>query len=362
VSSLPAVDADGFPTFPALPGGRPVPVTARSLARLVAGIRGTAVLSARTPDLAAMVVFLDREPVDGVAIAGDRRVTGPDVLDEIAEVPIEAVSVTEVGRDLAVVVGSYFLPTAVREVPAGMVIADAFIHSLARPGQRGCVLVRAGDALGLVFIGGGRVLLAGRADGDALGGLEQVAPLLEHPQATLWARLGPDTGLTLPAEQPAAARRPEPVTPAPPPPDALVPPAATPAPGPPEPSYASAPPPAHYPPPAPPYVQQQPDHQGPPYAQPAAPTPQTAAPPPAPPPAEGAQGPALVSAVLEEVRQVLGPHSVRVEGVFLHAEPTVAGLRAAAESLRDRRIRLVSRTTLELVASRALAVLDRAGR
>lgn len=360
MSSLPAVDADGFPLFPALPGGRPLAVTARSLARLVAGIRGTAVLTARTPDLAAMVVFLDREPVDGVAIAGDRRVTGPDVLDEIAEVPIDAVSVTEIGRDLAVVLGSYFLPTAVQEVPARVVIADAFIRSLARPGQRGCVLVRADDALGLVFIGGGRVLLAGLAGGEALGGLEQVAPLLEHPAATLWARLGPDTELSVPVEQPAADRRPEPVAPAPPPP------------GPPEPYYATPPPPAPYsPPPAPAFVQEQPDHLAPPpYAQPApAPPPPPTFPAPEPPPpptqtaaADAAGGPALVGAVLEEVRQVLGPHSVRVEGVFLHAEPTVAGLRAAAESLPDRRIRLVSRTTLELVASRALAVLDRAGR
>jgi hypothetical protein len=365
------VDADGFPLFPAMPGGRRVPVEARSLARLVAGIRGTAVLTATTDSLAAMVVFLDREPVDGVAVAGERRVTGPEVLDEIDEVPVDAITVTEVSPELALVLGSYFLPTAIRQVPASVVVPDQFIRSLGRPGQRGCVLVKAGGDLGLVFIGGGQVRLACRADGEAVGGLEQVTPLLEDPAATLWARVGPDPGLTLPVrpEPPVAGvGMPQASAPLPPPPPLAV------EPGPPpaeQPWFQPPPPPPPVPPPPidAPYVVQE---VGPPPPPPFAPPPgppepppafaQASAPPPPPvsPPPPG-QGPALVGAVLDEVRQVLGPHAVRVEGVFLHAEPTVEGLRAAAESLPDRRIRLVSRSTLELVASRALAVLDRAG-
>jgi hypothetical protein len=326
VTSPPAVDVDGFPLLPALPGGRPVPVAARSLARLVAGIRGTAVLTARTEGLVAMVVFLDREPIDGLVVSGDRRVTGPDVLDEIADVPVDAISVTEVSPELAVALGSYFLPTGVRQVPATVVLPEDFVRSLARPGQRGCVLVRAGDALGLVFVADGRVLLAYRADGEASGGLEQVAPLFERPGATLWARLGPDPGLA----RPDTAPRPQPARTAPAPPYPAAPPSASPPEPPAAPTWAE-------------------------------PGPYPGALPGAGPGLAPDQGAALVRAILEEVRQVLGPHTVRVEGVFLHAEPSAAGLRAAAESLRERRIRLVSRNTLDLVVDRALSVVERAG-
>jgi len=62
---------------------------------------------------------------------------------------------------------------------------------------------------------------------------------------------------------------------------------------------------------------------------------------------------------LAEVRDVLGVHAVRVEGVLRRAEPTLEGLRAAAESLRERRVRLLSPATMELVADRVLAALER---
>jgi hypothetical protein len=67
-----------------------------------------------------------------------------------------------------------------------------------------------------------------------------------------------------------------------------------------------------------------------------------------------------VEVVLSEVRSVLGPHTVRVEDIFRQAEPTPAGLTAAAEALPERRFRLISRATLEEVASRAKAALKRA--
>ncbi|HSR26082.1 MAG TPA: hypothetical protein VLW53_21185, partial [Candidatus Eisenbacteria bacterium] len=99
-------DADGLPLFPPLPGGRLVePAGARSVARLVAGLR-TAVLTVRSDELAAMVVFLEHEPVDGLAVRGARRVVGADALDEIAGAAIEDVTVTEVTPELARVVGS----------------------------------------------------------------------------------------------------------------------------------------------------------------------------------------------------------------------------------------------------------------
>jgi hypothetical protein len=300
------LDADGLPLLPALPGGRPVATAARSLARLVMSVR-TGVLAVRTTELTAMVVFLDREPIDGVAIQGERRLTGPDVLDEIADVPVEDMSLTEVEPALARVLGSYFLPTTLRAVPAAVVVAEDFVRSLARPGQRGCVAIRTAAGLGLVFVASGRVLLAYRADGETTGGFEQVAPLLADPDATLWARLGPElAGLPETTAEAAPIRAsPEPAVVAEPQPQPAV--------------YAA------------------PEAEA-----PLAPT-----------------QPELLDAVLAEVRHVLGPHAIRVERIFERAEPTPDGLRAAAESLPEQRIRLIGRPALETAAGRALAVLDR---
>src|SRR5207302_10929369 len=106
-----------------------------------------------------------------------------------------------------------FLSTEIRGLPANLVVAEDFVRSLARPGRRGCVIVRTPDALGLGFIAGGRVGLAYRGRG-ATGGLEEVTELLQAPGATLWARLGPDAreGLAAsvagPLEEAVAARVP----------------------------------------------------------------------------------------------------------------------------------------------------------
>jgi hypothetical protein len=202
----PDIDTDGFPLFPPLTAGREVPITARSLPRLVASLT-TGVLTARTDEVAAMVIFADRQPVDGMAMRGGGRVTGPDALDEIADVPVEQLDFRELPVDLARVLGSYFLPTAVREVPAGLVVPDAFVRSLARPDGRGCVLVRAGVETGLVFLAAGKVVLGIRAGADRAGGLEAVTDLLADPEARLWARLGP-----LPEDLAPAGRGAEPPT------------------------------------------------------------------------------------------------------------------------------------------------------
>jgi hypothetical protein len=317
VSEALGPDADGLPLFPPLPGGRAVqPPGARSVARLVAGLR-TAVLAVLTDELAAMVVFVDHEPVDGVAVRGSLRVVGADALDEVADAPVEDVTVTEVTPELARVVGSYFLPTEMRGVPAGLVAPDDFVRSLARPGQRGCLLVRAGGALGMVFLAGGRVVLAYREDGP-VGGFEQVAPLFGLPGATLWARLGPDAETT---GEVAAIEAPLPHEPEPP----VLPVRVAPEP----PAVEAAEPELHD----------------------AAPT--GGAPPGAAPP-----GAAPLDAALDAAREVLGTHAVRVEAALRRAEPTVEGLRAAAESLRGRRVRLLSPATMELVADRVVAALD----
>jgi hypothetical protein len=82
---------------------------------------------------------------------------------------------------------------------------------------------------------------------------------------------------------------------------------------------------------------------------------------PEPPPLESGPAPAAgapLDIALAEVRDVLGVHAVRVEGAFRRAEPTVDGLRAAAESLRGRRVRLLSDATMALVADRVVAALE----
>ncbi|HLH67569.1 MAG TPA: hypothetical protein VKY90_00670 [Candidatus Dormibacteraeota bacterium] len=277
-------DADGLPVFPPLPSGRITEPTGHSLVRLVTGIR-TAVLTLRAGGVEAMLSFVDHEPASALAVRGERRVVGLEALDEVVGEPIEHATVTEVVPEVARVLGSYFLPTQLH-LPAGLVVPEAFCRGLAPPGQRGCIIVRGRDELGLVFLGGGRLLLAYR-QGGSVGGFEQVAPLFAEPEAELWARLGPD-----PARSPAAPAPQPVVTP---------PPAAT----------ASAEEPA--------------------------PTP--------------------LEAVLSAVREVLGPHSARVEPALQAAGPDVRRLRSAAESLRERRVRLLSRATMARAADRALAAL-----
>lgn len=269
----PQLDADGLPLFPPLPARRPFPTGARSLPRLLVSLN-TGVVSVRTGTVAAMVVFLDHEPIDGLALRGDRRVAGPDALDEIADAPIDRVEVTEIEPPLARVLGVYFLPTELRDVPARFFAPEDFVLSLARPGQRGCVLITGGAELGLAFVAGGRVAMAYRQDG-IVGGIEMVAPLFAAPEARVWAKLGPEP-------VPRSERVP-------------------------------------------------------------------------------VSSSAVVDAVLQEMRQVLGPHAVRVEGVIREARPTAEGLRSAAESIRERRVRLLSPASMDLAADRALAVLERHG-
>jgi len=373
VSDQLGTDADGLPLFPPLPGGRTAPPAgARSVARLVAGLR-TAVITVATDEMAAMVVFVDHQPVDGVAYRGGRQVTGPDVLDEIADAPVDRMVVTEIAPEIARVVGSYFLPTGFRAMPAGFVAPEDFVRSLARPGQRGCLLVRTDDELGMVFFAGGRVVVAYRQGGQ-VGGFEEVVPLFARPGATLWARLGPD--LAGPAPEPVEI--PPPPSVAPP-----APPAPTPVPWteptPPAPApVAPAPRPEPIPPPVQPAPPSYPEPAPPPVTEPAPPSyPEPAPPQPVPPlPPEEPPAPFITSApprpphagqaapldaVLAEMRDLLGVHVVRVEPLLRRAEPTVDGLRAAAEALREHRVRLLSPATMALVADRVLATLDRQG-
>jgi hypothetical protein len=331
------IDPDGFPVFPPLPGAHEVPIKVRTLPRLVASL-STGVLAAEGDQVQAMVVFLERQPVDGMAIRAGRRVTGPDALDEIADVPVEQLAFCRLRPDLAGVLGSYFLPTEVHDVPAASVLPEAFLRSLARPDTRGCVLVRAGEETGLVFLAAGAVVTAVRAPGGATGGLEVVSELLSHPEARIWARLGPlpegfnpmadAVGEPPPGGSRVAERPVQPPPAAPPPPPSA------------EPAPAATPPPA-------PALQ-------PPVAGPAPPEREPA---PAPAPAMDE----VLERILQGARERLGRHAAPAEDVFRGAPRTPDGLRSAAESVRGLRIRLVSQATLEGIANEAVAILAQGG-
>ena len=278
------LDGDGLPIFPSLPGARPPAAPARSLASLVAGL-DSGVLMASGDALAAMVVFVDGRPVDGLAFRGGRRTVGTGALDEIADLSVADLSAAEVSAELARALGSWFLPLVVRAFPARLVVPETFILSLAREGVRGCALVRAAAGLGVVFFASGRILLAHRHGHDRIGGLGDLADLLADPGATLWIRSGSARGDEVSPVRPSAA---------------------------------------------------------------------------VPPPAPAPGSPALVEAVVAEVRAALGRNGAGVEAVFREAEPTPDGLRAAARSLPARPRRLVSPATLEMVAARVQSVIDSA--
>ncbi len=284
VSDKLGLDADGLPLFPTLPFGQVVQTPWRSLARLVAAI-DTAVLTARTGDAAAMLVFCERELIDGLAVRSSRRITGPDAIDEIADIPVDRITVTNLTTALARVLGSYFLPTTLRAVPADVVVPESFVRSLAKPGQRGCVVVKAGDELGLVFVADGDIALSYRSGRSETGGFEVVRDLFEAPGAVVWVRTGAAessaAGTTVPNHRDDSAAE--------------------------ETVAACA---------------------------------------------------DLVELVLDDLRRLIGPHTIRVETLFRDADPTPSGLRAVAESLRQRPIRLISPATRELMAERVIAILD----
>ena len=285
VSDELGLDADGLPLFPTLPSGEVVQTPRRSLARLVAATE-TAVLTAGTEDAATMLVFCERELIDGLAVRSGRRITGPDAIDEIADIPIDQITVTKVPTALAQVLGSYFLPTVLRAVPAEVVVPESFVRSLAKPGRRGCVVVKAGDELAFVFVADGDIALSYRSGASETGGFGVVQDLFQAPGAVVWVRTGA-------IEAPAAE-------------DSV------------------------------------PHHRD------NAPAQETV-------PARTD----LVELVLDDLRRLIGPHTIRVETLFRDADPTPSGLRAAAESLRQRPIRLISPATRKLMAERVIAILDR---
>ncbi|MBO0681727.1 MAG: hypothetical protein J2P45_01115 [Candidatus Dormibacteraeota bacterium] len=321
-------DSDGFPIFPPLTGGHEVPIQFRTLPRAVASLRtGVLVADSNRIRARAMVVFLEWHAVDGMALCEGRSVTGPDALDEIADAPVDHLAFFKLPSRMAAVLGNYFLPTEIGNLPAAHVLPDSFIGSLARPDTRGCVLIQAGDEMGLVFLAAGEVVLATRPATGGIGGMEVVADLFARPGARIWVRLGPlseEFAVPDPAGERAEARPPSTG----------------------HGSIGSQPAPSLWSVPRPADSEVAPG-----------PVPE----PSAPPPPAASELDEVLEEILQRARERLGRHAAAVEEVFRGAPRTREGLRSAAESVRGLRIRLVSRGTLEEIADQAVAILGAAG-
>src|ERR1700730_14005144 len=158
MSTFAAVDppldgaAGGIPFLPPLGESRGVPATAGTLARLAGDL--AVAMTVETAEVEAMLVFVDRDPVVAVARRGSLVTTDQDALETVAEVPMEGLRFFSVDPALARVLGAYFLPTVVDDLPVATVAAETLIRSFGKPGQRACVIVRAAGDLGLAFLDG----------------------------------------------------------------------------------------------------------------------------------------------------------------------------------------------------------------
>jgi hypothetical protein len=181
---------DVLPSFPPLPAGAATPPDGVSMVRLVHAI-DTAVMEVEHEDLRAVVLFENRELVDGYLERAGGVATGVEVLDELDGVPATHVRLHWLPATVVRALPRYW------RLPSQLVIRNVkwmdgrlLLRSFARPRQSGVVCVRdGGGALGIAFVEQGDVLGCYLAGGDAAGSLEDLAALLEDPLAVLVARL-----------------------------------------------------------------------------------------------------------------------------------------------------------------------------
>jgi hypothetical protein len=308
--------AGGIPFLPPLGESRQVPATAGTLAGLAGDL--CVAMTVETAAIEAILVFIDRAPVVAVARRGSLVTRDREALETVAEVPVEGLRFFRVDRVLAHVLGAYFLPTVVPDLPVGCVAAEPFIRSFGKPGQRACVIVRAAADLGLAFLDGDADPACMTSGGEA-GGLDRLAGLLTQPGARLTVRAGgADAG-------PSDAG----------PSDA----------GPSGGAGAAQPRPPALGPGLAAFLARS---GGPPGLEGGAST--------GPLTAESAD-PGAVEAVMAEVEQLLGRNSARVASALEGVEPTPEAIATAVKRLREDGVRLVSPETMDLVVERTLAVL-----
>jgi len=180
---------DPLPGFPPLPDGPAIVPDAGSLLRLVRSL-DTAVLEARHGGLHAAVVLDGQDVLDGYLEHARSVETGAEVLDRLDGVPLSAVRVLRLPAALVRALPWYWrAPARVVVRPGCWMDGELLLRSVARAGQHGVVCVRAGDALGVVFVEEEAVLGAYCRGGDRVGGVGEVVPLFEDRGALVVARL-----------------------------------------------------------------------------------------------------------------------------------------------------------------------------
>jgi hypothetical protein len=184
------MDQDGLPTFPPLPARAAVAPATASLLRLVQRL-DTAALEVVTDALRAVVVFAGREVIDGYLEDRDGVLLGPDVLDRLDCVQTAAARLYELPAAVLRTLPCYWrVPSQVTIGPSRWMDGAMLLRSFARRGQRGLVCIRVGEELrGVACVENDRVVGAYRADGERVGGVEEVAALFEDPRVVLVGRL-----------------------------------------------------------------------------------------------------------------------------------------------------------------------------
>lgn len=183
------LDDEGLPTFPPLPDGAASAPEATSLLRLVQAL-DTAALEVTDGELHALVLFDQREVIDGYLEHRQAVATGPDVLDHVEGVAASHVRLHWLPSGVVRTLPCWWrVPSQVTIGPGRWMDGEMLVRSFARPAQRGIVSVRVASGLGLVFVDDGVVQGAYRAGGDRIGDVSEVVALFDDPAAMLTARI-----------------------------------------------------------------------------------------------------------------------------------------------------------------------------
>jgi hypothetical protein len=184
------MDQDGLPTFPPLPARAAFAPQATSLLRLVHGLDCGA-LEVVVEALRAVVIFEDRQVVDGYLEDVQGAFAGPEVLDRLDCVPVAAARLYSLPGPVLRLLPCYWrVPSQVTIGPNRWMDGELLLRSFARRGQRGIVCIRVQNELrGVAFVEQDQVVGAYRVDGDRVGGVEEVSPLFTDPQVALVGRL-----------------------------------------------------------------------------------------------------------------------------------------------------------------------------
>ncbi|HXM57354.1 MAG TPA: hypothetical protein VOB72_18295 [Candidatus Dormibacteraeota bacterium] len=183
------IDGEGLPGFPPLPDAAATVPESASLLRVVQALH-TGALEVADGDLHALVLFDQREVVDGYLEHRQQAVVGPEVLDHLDGAPIAKVRLHWLSPGVLRALPCWWrTPTQVTIGPNRWMDGEMLVRSFVRPRQRGVVCVRVTAGLGLVLIEDGVVQGAYRGGGDRVGDVAEIVPLFDDPSAVLIGRV-----------------------------------------------------------------------------------------------------------------------------------------------------------------------------